>query len=262
MLGARRPSPSSSTTWRAPNWLNRVAVGVGNDRPERHPVEEVLQPAAARDRQPRRPDRQGGEAEAGVRREEHVARLDDRELLGEVDVEAVDGSRRVREQGGVLGGGERARAAPVLCEPAQEREPDVGHRGAQGVEDPARGRERGIDGALARPGRHDRDPRPAVGAAAFGHPPRSRRPRRLRHGEAQLLVTPVGGPPRPHDGAAARGGQVLVARGVLVAHPGEGLELDRLVAAEVVEHPVPLARNTSERRPRVLTRATKGCSIA
>jgi hypothetical protein len=147
MLGARRPSPSSSTTWRAPNWLNRVAVGVGNDRPERHPVEEVLQPAAARDRQPRRPDRQGGEAEAGVRREEHVARLDDRELLGEVDVEAVDGSRRVREQGGVLGGGERARAAPVLCEPAQEREPDVGHRGAQGVEDPARGRERGIDGA-------------------------------------------------------------------------------------------------------------------
>ena len=46
-------------------------------------------------------------------------------------------------------------------------------------------------------------------------------------------------------------GEVAVGGRVVIAHPGEQLELNRLVAPRVVEHPIPLARDATQRSLRL-----------
>lgn len=75
-----------------------VARGVGNDRPERDAVEMPLEPAPARERQPRSPDGQGSHPEPGVGRKEHVASLDGGKLLEQRAIEHVARNRRVAKQ--------------------------------------------------------------------------------------------------------------------------------------------------------------------
>jgi hypothetical protein len=70
-----------------------------------------------------------------VRREEDVARLHDRELLCQPDVEAVDRTRPVAEQRRELGGAERAGRPLVGGQLPDERDADAGERVCERVQD-------------------------------------------------------------------------------------------------------------------------------
>jgi hypothetical protein len=128
-----------------------------------------------------------------------------------------------------LGAVERARRSCVAGRPADQRQAGVRVGFVERVEDRAPGLEARIEGGLARAGEHDRD------RLAFK--------RRGLELEAQWLVRQVAQPAWSGDRAAFTGDEVLDARGVVVAHPGERRELEVLIAAGVVEHPVPLARD-------------------
>ncbi|WP_156027914.1 hypothetical protein [Candidatus Solirubrobacter pratensis] len=113
----------------------RIAPGVGQDRAERHAVEEVLEPASAGEREPRRADGEGGHAEAGVGGEEEPGAPRDLELLDQRAVEGVQGRARMGEQLVQLRAAEARRGAAVAGEAADQRDARVGERLVQGVED-------------------------------------------------------------------------------------------------------------------------------
>ena len=239
MLGVRSPSPASSTTAAGANWVSSGALAVGDDRAERDPVEEVLEPATARQREPWGADRERSHAKAGVGQEEQAAGLHDRELLFELDVEAVKRPGAVREQLVELAGGDRRGRAYVAVALADQHDLDPSERVGERVEDHEPGPCRRVHRALAGAGGHQRDP-PGAGR---GEPGRRGRARRFRQLETQLLMGNVAGQRRADEGPGARRGQQPIAREVVVAQSREHRELDVLRATEVVEDPVPAAGN-------------------
>ena len=220
-----------------------VALRVRDDRPERDVVEEVLEPAAAREREPRRANGERRHPEARVGGEEDVTRLDERELLGEREVERVERRGRVRAQRGQLVAPERGRAALVGAQLADEHALEPGQR----IEDQLPRAQRRVQRAVGGAARgHERErgevlsePLACGGARGGRQFEPQRRVRRVRERRE------AGHAPPP------RCAEMRVARGVVVAHPREQLELSRLVAAGVVGDVRPVARHGGERRRRV-----------
>ena len=155
------------------------------------------------------------------------------------------GRGAVSEQRRVLVVGERRRRAAVGGALADQRDPHARERVGERVEDQEPGAGRGVERAVARAGGHQRDR-----GVAIDEPTRGRGAGRLGEREPERLVRQVGRRRAAGVAAFALGHEVAVARGVVVAHAGEQLELERLVAAPVVDDPRPLARDGVQRAPR------------
>jgi hypothetical protein len=89
----------------------------------------------------------------------------------------------------------------------------------------------------------DGDPRPGAGELGAGT-----RPRTGRKLEPQLLMRAVRGRLGAGDPVAATGADVPIRGGVVLAQPGNELDLVRLPRAGVLDDPVPLPRNAVQRR--------------
>ena len=141
-----------------------VALRVGMSPTERDMVEEALRTSGRAEREPRRDDAaSAAHPEARVRGEEHVARLDERELLGEREVERVERRGRVRPRARPARRGRtRSRCARrrAACRRARSANPGSASRISshersdavqRAVGGAARGRERERGAVLAEP---------------------------------------------------------------------------------------------------------------